>query len=66
MKTELGRHEGNRNFANLFVFLTETMKMFVMFDRNFFTVRIVVMRMTFPIKPKIIKTKARIAAINVA
>jgi hypothetical protein len=48
------------------LYLTETMKIFIIFDRSFLTESIVVIRIIFPIRPKKINTIASIAPINVA
>ena len=46
--------------------LTETMKILMIFDRSFFTDKIVVIRRMLPIRPKKMNTNARMAPIKVA
>lgn len=48
------------------IYLTETIKIFIIFDRSFLTESIAVISIIFPIRPKKINTKASIAPTNVA
>jgi hypothetical protein len=47
-------------------YLTETIKILIIFDRSFFTESIVVIRIILPIRPKTINTNASTAPMKVA